>query len=228
MARIRFLGLVALLLLRLLEVAHEILHGLHEDVLGEVAVPVEVVADVEVPLDHALGIRVALLRVLEHDAELVGLVEAREVGLEQEAVVRARHLHLGLDEHDRVLVDVGHDELQDAGEDEVARAAHGEQRARVREGHGVELRHHGEGAGDDHDRELDVVREVVLLVVHLRERHHGRLVQHLLHLDHVPGVDVHHLHLLLRARRRGGGRHLDEFFLTSLSGVVLRRLWIRR
>lgn len=64
---------------------------------------------------------------------------------------------------DGVLLDVRDDDLDDGRGEEVADAADAEKGPRVREGHRVKLRHHGEGAGDHHEAELDVVPEEVLV-----------------------------------------------------------------
>ncbi len=54
-----------------------------------------------------------------------------------------RTLEYGVRGHDAVLLDVSDDELEHGRGDEVSSAANTEQRSRVREGHRVELSHHG-------------------------------------------------------------------------------------
>ena len=146
----------------------EVGYGFFEAVFPEEAVGVEEFADA-VGLFH--GEAVGLVEV---DLDVVvGLVprerrrNLREVRPRQKKITYPDAdgvWYFGLGHEDGVLLDEFDGELQYAAKDEVPRAADSKERSRLRKGHGVELRRHGEEAGDDHEADLQVVDVVVLLV----------------------------------------------------------------
>ena len=92
-------------------------------------------------------------------------------------------------EHNEVLVNHPHDHLKQHAQAEVRRAAQSQHPPVVGELVRVELRKHGDAAGNRHHNELDISPECALVVTRFFEHLEHGIVEEPAHFDRVAGVD---------------------------------------